>query len=263
MKLFIPLLLVLSLKVTIVRSQDSVNVRGIDNIKLLPVLWQQQSAEYAALCYQAFNLATYRLNDMKLKRRKRYAIITDVDETVLDNSYFEARQILKNEGFDPAAWKRWTSEAKATAVPGAIEFFKLAASKGVQIYYVSNRDTSEVASTIDNLKALGFPHADREHMLFMDNTSSKEPRRQHLLRNFEVVMMFGDNLNDFATVFERKSIPERNDETKKLRDEWGRKFIVLPNVIYGEWENALQDYSRKLSPSQKEILLRSKLQTMQ
>ncbi|KAA3628467.1 MAG: hypothetical protein DWQ02_19320 [Bacteroidetes bacterium] len=53
------------------------------------VLWQQQSAEYKSLCYQAFNVARYML-DQHLSRAlpgdKPFAIITDIDETVLDNS---------------------------------------------------------------------------------------------------------------------------------------------------------------------------------
>jgi 5'-nucleotidase (lipoprotein e(P4) family) len=242
-------------------AQDTLTVSGMSNVKLLPVLWQQHSAEYEALCYQAFNIATCRLNEMKLRKRKRYAIITDVDETVLDNSYYEAKQILLKKEFDLSTWKQWTSMSSATALPGAAEFFQLAKRKGVEIFYISNRDTSEVSATVKNLRHAGFPDADREHMLFLENVSSKEERRQRVIREYQVVMLLGDNLNDFSSVFEKTESTDRSRETANLRNEWGRKFIVLPNVTYGEWENALYNYSRKLSPSEKEIILKSKLIT--
>jgi predicted secreted acid phosphatase len=65
-------------------------------------------------------------------------------------------------------------------------------------------------------------------------------------------MLMGDNLNDFSNLFEKKSIDDRKMETDKVKDEWGKKFIVLPNAIYGEWENAFYDYKRNLTPKEKE-----------
>lgn len=223
-------------------------------VKALAVLWQQHAAEYNALCHQAFNIARTRLDDMKLRKRHKYAIITDVDETVLDNSHYEARQILAGKGFDPATWKKWTDESAAEPVPGAIEFLKYAHSKGVEIFYVSNRDTTEVQSTMSNLSRLGFPDADSKHLLFKSNTSAKEPRRTFIEENYKVVMLLGDNLNDFLTTFEQKTNEERQREADRLKDEWGRKFIVIPNVTYGEWENALYQYKRLPQDKQVEIL---------
>jgi 5'-nucleotidase (lipoprotein e(P4) family) len=242
-------------------AQDTLELSGMKNVKLLPVLFQQHAAEYEALCYQAFNFAACRLNEMKLKKRERYAIITDVDETVLDNSYYEASQLMKGADFSSESWKEWTGQSRATAVPGALRFLQLAQRKWVEVFYVSNRDTSEVSSTIANLVRLGFPNADKDHMLFLAGTSSKEARRQAVMKNFRVIMMLGDNLNDFSVVFEKKNSEERSREAGQLKDEWGRMFIVLPNATYGEWENALYDYARKLSPAEKEITLKGRLIT--
>ncbi len=74
-------------------------------------------------------------------------------------------------------------------------------------------------------------------------------------------MLLGDNLNDFMQVFERKNVEERFIETDKVKNEWGKKFIVLPNAAYGEWENAIYDYERNLSPAQKEIKRREKMKS--
>ena len=228
--------------------------------KLLPVLWHQHAAEYRALCYQAFNLAELRLNAIKVKKHKRpLAIITDIDETALDNSYSEAQSIKKNAEYNPANWKNWTSKAAATPLPGAVAFFQKAKQMGFHVFYISNRDTSEVNTTLKNLQAYQFPDATAEHLLFLSNESSKETRRQKVAEQYDIVMLLGDNLNDFAKVFEKKSIADRFAETDAVQAEWGKKFIVLPNAIYGEWENALIQYKRGLSNAQKDSAYKAQL----
>jgi len=54
----------------------------------------------------------------------------------------------------------------------------------------------------------------------------------------------GDNLNDFLNIFANKTTEERFAETDKLKKEWGKKFIVLPNPMYGEWLGAIYGYDR-------------------
>lgn len=255
------LLLVLSFFTTATFAQDSVFVRQTgEDLKLLPVLWQQQSAEYRALCYQAFNLATLRLEKIKTGGKvKNSAIITDIDETILDNSYYEAQRIKDQTEFDMQTWRQWTSKATATLVPGAGEFLQLAKQKGITIFYVSNRDTSEVKSTILNLKKFQLPDAGANHLIFYSNKSSKEERRQTISKKYNVIMLVGDNLNDFTQLFEKKSSDDRKTETDNVKKEWGNKFIVLPNATYGEWENALYDYERKLTPQQRDKKLKDRL----
>jgi len=246
-------------------AQDSTNRAAMHlvevNLKTYPVLWQQTAAEYRALCYQAFNIAAIRLNEIPKKkiRKQKLAIITDLDETILDNSYSEAQLIKEGREHSNQTWKEWTSQSIATGVPGAVEFLQIAKQKGISIFYISNRDTGDVASTLVNLKKLQLPDADTAHMLFLSNTSSKEARRQIVMNMYNVVMLLGDNLNDFMQIFEGIKISERFAETDKLKDEWGKKFIVLPNATYGEWENAVYDYDRKLNLEERETKRKSKL----
>jgi 5'-nucleotidase (lipoprotein e(P4) family) len=223
-------------------------------LKIYPVLWQQQAAEYQALCYQAFNIASLRLKEIPKKKfkKQKLAIITDLDETILDNSYSEAQLIKDRKEHTNQSWKEWTNKSAATAVPGAVDFLQAAKQKGVTIFYISNRDTSEIKSTLLNLQKLQLPDADTGHMLFLTNTSSKEARRQIVMREYNVVMLLGDNLNDFTQAFEKRPVDERKNEADKVRDEWGKRFIVLPNSTYGEWENAIYDYEKNLTPEQKE-----------
>ena len=238
-------------------AQDSLSKQQMDLVTLeYPLLFQQTAAEYRALCYQAFNTAAMRLNAIPAKkfRKEKLAIITDLDETILDNSYSDAQLIKEGRQYNNKTWKEWTDKSAATAVPGAVDFLNSASKKGVTIFYISNRDLAAVQSTLTNLKNLGLPDADTAHMLFQTDTSSKEARRQIVMAKYNVIMLLGDNLNDFMNVFEKKSIADRFNETDKEREQWGNKFIVLPNATYGEWENALYNYRHNLSAEQKEAI---------
>jgi len=243
-------------------AQDSVSTCQPDNIVLeYPLLWQQSAAEYRALCYQAFNTAALHLQMIPSKRfrKEKLAIITDLDETILDNSYSDAQLIREGKSYNSSTWKDWTDRSAATAVPGAVDFLNLAHSKGVSIFYISNRDTGAIQTTLANLKKLHLPDADTAHLLFQTGPSSKEARRKAVMSQYHVVMLLGDNLNDFMDVFENKSIAERFTQTDNQRAAWGDRFIVLPNATYGEWENALYNYQRGLTPGQKETVRKNLL----
>ncbi len=238
-------------------AQDSIS-RSQQNseeaLKQLPVLWMQTAAEYRALCYQAFNIAAWRLEKLlkKKKRKEHWAIVTDIDETILDNSYEEARRIKAGKDFNNTDWNNWVNQSAATEVPGAAKFLQWVHQQGIAVFYISNRDTSQVMATLINLQKLKLPDADTAHMLFLAGTSSKEARRQAVMSKYNIVMLFGDNLNDFTSLFEKKDIATRKTEVDNVQQDWGDKFIVLPNATYGEWESAMYDYNRKLTPQEKD-----------
>jgi len=125
-----------------------------NNHKELSVLWQQQAAEYRALCYQAFNMAGLRLNEALKNKpgKQKLAIITDLDETILNNSYSEAQLIKDGKEYSNQLWKDWIRQSAATGVPGAVEFLQMAQKKGIVIFYISNRDKTDVANTLINLR---------------------------------------------------------------------------------------------------------------
>lgn len=259
MKKLVAVILALTAFQTMWAQKDSKALSERD-LKLYPVLWQQSAAEYRALCYQAYNLATARLDKivMDSPSRKNLAIITDLDETILDNSEIAGEEIKEGK-VDPAKWIKWLQKPEIPTVPGAVDFLKYAGEKGVSIFYISNRDTSGLNLTLNILMRLKLPDADLDHMLFFTNDLSKESRRQSVMKDNDVVMLFGDNLDDFMKVFEGKPIAERFAETDSLRDEWGKRFIVLPNATYGEWEEAFFDYKDNLTDKQKIAMLKELL----
>ncbi|WP_160711521.1 5'-nucleotidase, lipoprotein e(P4) family [Chitinophaga solisilvae] len=223
-------------------------------------LWQQQSGEYKALCLQAYQLAAWRLDQLLAQPHdKPLAIVTDIDETLLDNSPYSVHQALNGKGYDEQSWIAWTAKAAADTVPGAPNFFKYAASKGVKIFYITNRLETEKAATLKNLQQYGFPDADEQHLLLKTTTSGKEPRRRQVLQHYDIALLCGDNLSDFADIFDKKPMAERNAATLQSAPGFGSRYIVLPNPMYGDWEGALYNFQYKLTPQAKDSVMRSRL----
>lgn len=225
------------------------------------VLWVQRSGEYRALCHQAFNLAR-RVLDEELKANptpKKRAVVVDVDETVLDNSPYQARLIKTRQSYATATWRQWVDLARAEAMAGAVEFLKHAASRGVEVFYISNRRAEEHAGTLANLRAKGFPHADDAHLLLRTAEGSKTKRRAAVSATHEIVLLMGDNLNDFSDVFEGKDPAGRIAEVEKLAQDFGRRFIVLPNPLYGDFEDSIYRYNRGLPEAEKDALRKGAL----
>jgi len=206
----------------------------------IAVAWQQHSGEYRALSFQAYNFARLSL-DVRLKEAdslKGNCVVVDIDETVLDNSPFQGREVQKGVSFDPADWSKWTNLAAADTVPGALGFLKYAASKRVETFYITNRNKADYKATLSNLQRLGFPFADEAHLMVNTATSDKEPRRQIVLQKYNILLLCGDNLSDFSNVFYREGKNTR-DEVDRAQQEFGTHFIVLPNPMYGDWEKLL------------------------
>lgn len=204
-------------------------------------LWVQTSAEYRACCYQSFNYAKLALdNNLKTsKGNKPAAIVLDIDETVLDNSYFEAYLILEDTSYTKENWKEWSDKKCATAVPGAIDFLNYAISKNVEIVYISNRRENETEATLENMTNLGFPEAKVENLFWRTDESVKDARRTKVAEKYNIVLLIGDNLADFDSYLDDRSENYGFGKVDELKDQFGSMFIILPNPMYGNWEKPL------------------------
>lgn len=230
-----------------------VAVKNADN-SLNSTLWIQTAAEYEALSYQAYNtscrLLETALEDSSwtasLEQRENYsdlppAIILDLDETAIDNSFYEARGIIDNTNFDPETWNEWVREREADAIKGAVELTTRADELGIAIFYITNRDADVQEDTEQNLKNLGFPVAEGSVMSNGGRpewTSAKIQRRSVVAADHRVLMLFGDDLNDFLPAL-NISIEERKERTVEHKNRWGVQWFILPNPNYGSWERAL------------------------
>lgn len=258
MKKLLSLFSLLVIVASMANAQDAGKISIANGGKVWALLYQQRAAEYKALCFQAYNLARLRLDEaLKHKGKKPLAVITDVDETVLDNSPYDAARAIKDKDFDLTGWKAWTAKGIADTVPGAPSFLKYAASKGVTVFYITNRDEDERDGTTKNLMLYKLPNADKAHIILKQSVSSKEARRQEILKNYNVVLYCGDNLPDFDSVYDNKpSQDSRNAATERLRKYFGSKYIVIPNSGYGDFENAFFG-NQKLNTAQKDSVLRA------
>lgn len=210
-----------------------------DDARLLATLWFQ-SAEGAATYWQAFATARLAL-DATLAGpagARPYAIITDIDETVLDNSGYQTWLIRHRLKYSTNTWKQWTSLAQAPATPGASNFLHYAAGRGVEIFYVTNRDLDETEATLRNLRAAGFPFATSDHLFTKRTVSSKEERRREIAQRFTVCLFLGDNLADLSAAFDGASVEARGASVMTNAGNFGRNCIVFPNPMYGDWERA-------------------------
>ncbi len=217
----------------------------------LATLWVQNSAEYRALCYQAYNTATERLRSLKTGRSsKPLAIVLDLDETVIDNSPYQAMMVLTDDAYSSKTWDEWIALKRAAAVPGAKAFLTEANSKGFEIFFVSNRMVRHLDATYQNLIELGLP-VKKSNLFLRTHSMGKDSRRAHILQNYDVVLYLGDVMTDFSDDFEDKSTNERHILTDALSREFGKKYIVFPNPMYGEWERALYGHDLEMSAEEK------------
>ncbi len=228
------------------------------NDLLNATLWVSNSVEYKATAMMAYQLAKIRLDQAladknwtaATEQKAGYqalppAIVLDVDETILDNGAYESWLIKTGKDYGSKTYDLWTQSAAGNAIPGSVEFLKYAESKGVTIFYVSNRTASQEENTRKNLKALGFPMgpAGVDTFLFVkeaghdDWGSAKGVRRAFVASKYRVVLLFGDNYGDFSD-------DAALDEAGRLKSfqaniaHIGHDWIVISNPEYGSFETA-------------------------
>ena len=234
---------------------------------LLAVLFKRTSAEYKANTYQTYASAKKNI-DKALEDRswtalvnqtKNYedlppAIILDIDETVLDNSEHQVRSIKNGTNY-PIGWKEWVSEESASALPGVKEFLTYAKAKGIKIFYVTNRTHDLEEYTRNNVKALGLPLDNDVDVLLMKNekgwTSDKTSRRDLIKKDYRVIQIFGDQLDDFIPLKDTaSSVNSRKELIDQFADMWGEKWYMLINPMYGEWEETLYEHCWSCFPEE-------------
>ncbi|RNF83776.1 5'-nucleotidase, lipoprotein e(P4) family [Montanilutibacter psychrotolerans] len=230
------------------------------------VLWVQRSAEYRALTTQTYRAAADHLDaalnaahwDALVPDERgnastglKPAVIMDIDETVLDNSPYQARLVQQGKEYDEVTWDAWVAEKKAKPLPGVVDFAKAATAKGVTVLYVSNRAVHLNEATLANLRSVGLPVASDDVFLGLGTVvdgceqhgSEKNCRRRLAGQKYRVLMQFGDQLGDFVQVVSNTP-GDRNALLDEYGDWFGERWWMLPNPTYGSWEPALFNNDR-------------------
>ncbi|MGY0557449.1 5'-nucleotidase, lipoprotein e(P4) family [Lysobacter sp. A421] len=263
--------------------QPSASVAAADD-NLNAVLWMQSSVEFRATAAQTYRAAADQLDaaladpqwDALVPDERanpptglKPAVIVDIDETVLDNSPYQARLIQTGLQYDPATWAAWVAEASARPVPGVVEFAQAASARGITMIYISNRNHDQQAATLANLRAVGLPVADNsvylgkglqvEHCA-QPSSSDKQCRRQLVGRSYRVLMQFGDQLGDFVQV-EPNTTAHRQALLEQYGDRFGERWWMLSNPTYGDWLPALFGNDWSLPPAAQREAKRAALDT--
>ena len=227
------------------------------------VLWMQSAAEYQAVARGLYHLAALQL-DRALEDHRWTAIpeqagradlptlapavILDADETVIDNSPEEGQRVLDRKGYEPALFRAWVNRQEAATVPGAADFLRYAASRGVEVFIVTNRKKDEHDATVATLRKRGV-EIPTEHMLCLgepaptDDSGDKTGRRQFVASTHRVLLLVGDDLGDFVSLTpdpgsHRLDRTQRAAVVDRFSGYWEDRWIVLPNPAYGSWEHA-------------------------
>jgi acid phosphatase len=247
------------------------------------VLWIQRSAEYRATAETVYRAAIDKLDEAlkdpdwdALVPEERAtplhglppAVVMDIDETVLDNSPYQARLVRDAKEYNEATWDAWVREKRAKPVPGVVDFARAAQAKGITVLYISNRAEHLIAPTLENLRAVGLPAKDESVFLGLgtfvpdceQEGSEKLCRRQFAGRSYRVLMQFGDQLGDFAQIL--ANTPEARAELQQRYRAWfGVRWWMLPNPTYGSWEPAVFNNDWRQPQEQRRSSKRAALET--
>jgi acid phosphatase len=238
---------------------------------LLATLWTQTSVEFKGNALTVYALGRLRLDQAltdkgwtaaPVEQKGDFAnlppaVVLDVDETVLDNSLYQVWMMKAGKTFSTKTWNEFCDAKVSKAVPGAVEFTKYAESKGIKVFYVTNRGVEVEKSTRENMEKLGFPMGGNVDTFLMQNEkpdwgSAKGTRRAVIAKDYRILLNFGDNFGDFDDRY-RSSLPDRQKAFDESKERWGREWLVIANPTYGSFDTAPygSDFKKPLEEQRK------------
>ena len=236
--------------------------------------YMQTAAEYRACCLQIYQCAEMRLESLLATQgqsRFKPAVVMDLDETVFDNSAFQSFLYENNREYMESDWEVFEKNfpGEVALVSGAKNFIANAESKGVAVYYISNRLEEHRQSTVKALAGLGLNTNNIEKRLLLKRkgeTSNKSSRRETVAAGNNVLLYIGDNLRDFSETFAAPNLDSgnnqallqamqaRSNQVDAAASHWGIDWFILPNPLYGEWEKFLGEQPKlKLRPTKMKL----------
>jgi predicted secreted acid phosphatase len=189
-------------------------------------------------------------------------IITDLDETMLDNSWFAIKKKIKNidKNFEKE-WDKWVAFEKAKLFKGVLDFVRFAVSKKVPILFVSERKNETIKHTKNNLIEEGyFPELTNYDWFWwlkgkkdgkgLKGNENKEDRYRYIENNLiilndsygnreahqlQIIMVIGDQLTDFNSNYFKNNNDKKNDylSQPEILNQFGN---ASPRTTF-YWEN--------------------------
>lgn len=210
------------------------------------IKWVRRSFEYRALCIQTYNSAWNYAKKTTTGLSENWAVLLDVDETVLDNSFYEEYIFKMGEKY-PYFWDDWVKRAEAELISGAKSFIDSVRSLTpfANIVFITNRDTSQETATIENLKRHQLWSQEDRILCRRDRADTKEKRRKEVSEGTGrcnsdgkriIIALIGDQMNDVTELDREKSLEVQKSEVLD-NEKWGQGWFILPNPMYGYWLN--------------------------
>lgn len=218
-------------------------------------LWIQTSAEYQATSEQTYRWGkTMLLEALKdpawtaaveqnSVAGKPPAVILDIDETALDNTAYQGRLLKAHELHSEENFTAFRNEQISRPIAGAVDFCNFAREHHVQVFFTTNQRAPEEAIR-GNLAKVGFQLDPTEDTVLLSrerpewDSSDKTARRRFIAEKYRVILQFGDDFNDFVAAG-GKSVADRAALLDRYHANFGTKWFMLANPIYGSWERAV------------------------
>jgi len=201
--------------------------------------WVRGSAEYRAIEIQTYRAALEAARrESAGKPAGTWAVAVDADETILDNSGYEAGLQRQGKVHTDAAWRAWVKSHERGAIPGAKEFLSGVRQLGGRVAVVSNTEQALCADLATDLDRLGLPYD-----VLLCSRGPEDERKEERWRSIEdgtarpdlgkleILVWVGDNIQDFPG----KSQSLRDMGVEDFAD-FGVRYFAVPNPIYGSWE---------------------------
>ncbi|MCR5536739.1 MAG: hypothetical protein K6F05_04910 [Succinivibrio sp.] len=227
------------------------------------ISWMQNSTEYRALCYQAFNAAYAHLKQVaSIKRKKNakpLAVVMDLDETVLSNTRAFVAMVRNSKSFNDysAALQEWQSKGKPEIIPGAQQFIKQVNNLGIKLFFVTNRTCDSIGNTESILQIEGISY---DNPIFCRATVlDKSPRFVTITDAYDVAAYIGDQVTDFPTLTNDMGSATNLDRGSPAASQMGINYFILPNPVYGAWLKKVHPDYFSLSPDGAQKAMRNSI----
>jgi acid phosphatase len=215
------------------------------------VKWVTESVEYAAICTQTYRTAWQAVKEAARNEQRNWVVVLDIDETVLDNSLFEKELVLSHTPYSDSLWDKWVGRQAASAIPGAKAFLDSVHTLGPQAHvaFITNREVKHESATIENMRRLGL-FRERDIMLTRSEKADTKAKRRQCLESgagrcqaygsLVIIALIGDQIRDVIPLANKDEAKTQREQKMPSESEWGKKYFLLPNPIYGDWEKDYQ-----------------------
>ena len=213
----------------------------------LELKYVRDAEEYATLTRMVYREAGWSVTHQAAARPRgtTWAVVLDLDETVLDNSAYQLERAAYGLPFDGPSWDAWVDRGEAGLVPGVAPFIAQVRELGGNVAWVSDRSTAGAAATRANLIRNGiWRDSDLLCLKGGPADSTKARRRTEIAtgrgdcawvgRPARVLAFIGDQVKDGPGRGDFPG-PGEPDSLSGVDSSFGVSSFIIPNPTYGSW----------------------------